>query len=441
MRIALPEVAAVLSAVAAPAMVTGWSIDTRTLAAGDLFFALKGPNHDGHDHVAAAFDKGAIAAVVERPVAAPGFTIQVGDTLAALQTLATWARDRWDGEVIAITGSAGKTSTKDTIHALLATGMPVAKSSGNFNNHLGVPLSVLRLPDDVKLAVLEIGMNHAGEIRGLSKIAKPAVGVVTNVGYAHIENFENIEGIAAAKGELVEALPSTGVAVLNADDPRVAQFSKAHAGKTVTFGIENDADVRATRVEYSEQGTRFQAAGIDFETKLFGRHSVLNILAGIAVAQLYGLKPKSLRDAVAALEPGNMRGQRLMHNGILIYNDCYNSNPDAARVMLDVLKDTPAQRRIAVLGEMLELGHWAEPLHRDVGTYAAKVGIDVLVGIRGAACHLVDAATKGVRAASFFDTPEQAGDYLRTIAQPGDAILFKGSRGTRVEKALERFVS
>jgi UDP-N-acetylmuramoyl-tripeptide--D-alanyl-D-alanine ligase len=441
MRIALPEVAAVLSAVAAPAIVTGWSIDTRTLAAGDLFFALKGPNHDGHDHVAAAFDKGAIAAVVERPVAAPGFTIQVGDTLAALQTLATWARDRWDGEVIAITGSAGKTSTKDTIHALLATGMPVAKSSGNFNNHLGVPLSVLRLPDDVKLAVLEIGMNHAGEIRDLSKIAKPAVGVVTNVGYAHIENFENIEGIAAAKRELVEALPSTGVAVLNADDPRVAQFGKAHAGKTVTFGIENEADVRATRVTYSEQGTRFHAAGVDFETQLFGRHSVLNILAGIAIAQLYGLEPESLRNAVRALEPGNMRGQRLIHNGILIYNDCYNSNPDAARVMLDVLKDTPAQRRIAVLGEMLELGHWAEPLHRDVGTYAAKAGIDVLVGIRGAACHLVDAATKGVRAASFFDTPEQAGDYLRTIAQPGDAILFKGSRGTRVEKALERFVS
>jgi UDP-N-acetylmuramoyl-tripeptide--D-alanyl-D-alanine ligase len=183
---------------------------------------------------------------------------------------------------------------------------------------------------------------------------------------------------------------------------------------------------------------------VEFETRLSGRHSILNILAALAVCSLYGLEPAALRDTVAQLEPGRMRGERIAHNGIQIINDCYNSNPDAARAMLDVLREIPAERHIAVLGEMLELGRWAEPLHRDVGTYAARAGVDVLVGIRGAACHLVDAAIQdglAVRAASFFEAPDEAGDYLRSIAQPGDAILFKGSRGTRVEKALERFLS
>jgi UDP-N-acetylmuramoyl-tripeptide--D-alanyl-D-alanine ligase len=180
-----------------------------------------------------------------------------------------------------------------------------------------------------------------------------------------------------------------------------------------------------------------------FETALTGRHSVSNILAGIAVAGLYGIAPERLRETVAKLTPGKMRGERLEHRGVLIYNDCYNSNPDAARAMLDVLKDTPARRRIAVLGEMLELGRWAESLHRDVGTYAVESGIDMLVGLRGAACHMLDAAKRaGLRAdaAFFFEDPVEAGRLVRELAQPGDAILFKGSRGVRVERALEEFL-
>ena len=425
-------------------MAAGWSVDSRTLQAGDVFFALRGPNHDGHAHVAEAFRRGAAAAVVDREVAADGVVLRVADSLAALQRLAAKVRVQWNGEVVAVTGSAGKTSTKDAIAEMLTEGMNTAKNEGNLNNHVGLPLSLLRVPDNARAAVLEIGMNHAGEIRELAAIARPQTAVVTNVGYAHIENFDSIEGIAATKRELIESLRPGGTAVLNADDVRVAAFAAAHPGRTVTYGQSTEANVRAEEVEYSLDGVQFRVGGTRFESALIGRHSVSNILAGIAVAGVYGIAPERLGERVRNLRPGKMRGERFDCRGITVYNDCYNSNPDAARAMLEVLRDTPAERRIAVLGEMLELGHWAEPLHRDVGSYAAVCGIDVLVGIRGAACYMLDAAKRaGLRAdaAFFFEDPSAAGRLVRTLAQPGDAILFKGSRGVHVEKALEQFVS
>lgn len=410
--------------------VTGWSTDTRTIVPGDLFFALSGPNFDGSAFIGEAFARGAVAAVKD-------------DALCSLQKLAAWARDVWGGDIVAITGSAGKTSTKEVIADLLSTRLRVGRTTGNFNNHIGVPLSLLRLPDDAGVGVIEIGMNHAGEIRELAKIARPRIAVVTNIGYAHVENFEDgLEGVARAKRELVESLPAEGIAVLNADDGRVAQF--AHAAYTIAFGIDREADVRADDVVFTGTGGRFSVNGTQFETELTGRHGVLNILAGIAVARVFGIAAANLVDAVARLKPGRMRGERFTHRGILILNDCYNSNPDAARAMIDVLRDTPAQRRVAVLGEMLELGRWSEVLHRDVGRYAAECGMSVLVGVRGAAKTMVDAAVKAglsEAAAYFFETPESAGEHLRAIAREGDAVLFKGSRGTRVEKALERFVA
>lgn len=427
--------------------ITGWSIDTRTLAPGDLFFALRGPNHDGHDHVAVAFAAGAAAAVVERSL--PGRTLQVADTQSALERLATAARERWmaaapSRTVIGVTGSAGKTSTKEVISTLLSAHFETSRTTGNFNNHIGLPLSVLRISDTAHAAVLEMGMNHAGELRHLAQIAAPEIGVVTNVGTAHIENFANgIDGIAAAKRELVECLTVTGVAVLNADDPRVAGFGSAFAGRAITFGLSEAADVRATNVELGLDEARFQVGPTQFTTTLTGRHSVRNVLAGIAVGQTWGIAPERMVEAVRSLRPAAMRGERFWHRGALIFNDCYNSNPDAARAMLDVLRDSPAERRIAVLGEMLELGSWTEPLHRDVGTYVAAQGIPVLIGIRGAARQMVEAAKlAGLsdRTAFFFETPEEAGDFVRSMVKPGDAVLFKGSRGTRVERALERVV-
>ena len=444
----MSEIVAVLGIRAeSDARILGWSVDSRTVAPGDLFFALRGPNHDGNAYVDDAFRKGAVAAVVNQQkdqARATHPVLAVPDSLVALQQIAAWARHHWNGDVVGVTGSAGKTSTKDLIAEMLSVKMPVGKTIGNFNNHVGVPLSILRLPSESRVAVLEMGMNHAGEIRDLAAIARPRIGVVTNVGHAHMEAFDSIEAVAAAKRELIESLPPDGIAVLNADDPLVVRFRDSHPGRTITFGLSEAADIRAEHVEYSSEGVRFQVNGVPFASRLMGRHSILNLLAGIAVASLYGIRPEQLTAKVSELAAGSMRGQRFEHNGILILNDCYNSNPDAARAMIDVLRETPARRRIAVLGEMLELGRWAESLHRDVGSYVANCGIDVLVGIRGAARHLVDAAREAgqaVDAAFFFHDTAAAGDWLRQIARPGDVILFKGSRGTHVEQALERFIA
>ena len=422
--------------------ITGWSVDSRTIAPGDLFFALRGPNNDGNAYVDEVLRKGAAAAIANEPAQGP--VLVVADTLVALQSVASWARDQWGGDVVGVTGSAGKTSTKDVIAAMLAPAMPTGKTIGNLNNHVGVPLSILRLAREARVAVLEMGMNHGGEIRDLCAIARPRIGVVTNVGRAHVENFDSIEGVAAAKRELIDALPADGIAVLNADDPLVIRFRETHPGKTITFGLGPGADFRAERVEILSEGLRFRCCGVDFESSLLGRHNVLNILAGLAVASVFGITPARLTSVVKEQQAPSMRGERILHDGILILNDCYNSNPDAARVMLDVLRETPAKRRIAVLGEMLELGRWSESLHRDVGRYAAGSGIDVLVGIRGAANFLVDAAMEAgqaVDAAFFFPEAAEAGDYLRRVARPGDVILMKGSRGTHVERALEKLLA
>jgi UDP-N-acetylmuramoyl-tripeptide--D-alanyl-D-alanine ligase len=420
--------------------ISGWSIDSRTLAAGDLFIALRGPQHDGHDYVGAALEKGAAGAVVEDGAESAALLV-VDDTLAALQRLAAWARCRWAGRVVAVTGSAGKTTTKDVIAHLLAGEMRVGKTIGNLNNHVGVPLSILRLPDDCRVAVLEMGMNHAGEIRVLARIARPDVGVVTNVGYAHVEAFGSTAAVALAKRELIEELPADGVAVLNADDPLVAAFRHIHRGRVVTFGCSEGADVRAEAMELGTAYVRFRYDGIAFESPLVGRHGLMNVLAGLAVARVLGIAPERLRDAVRTLAPGKMRGERLERNGIVMWNDSYNSNPEAARAMLDVLRDTPARRRIAVLGEMLELGQSAEALHRDIGRYVAEQRIDVLLGIRGAARFMVEEAVRAGMsdsAAYFFEDPATAGDFLRGYVREGDALLFKGSRGVKVEQAFER---
>ena len=423
--------------------VTGWSVDTRTQIPGDLYFALRGPNHDGHTYIPAALEKGP---VVSRAGCHParrlptGALLEVPDPLLALQTLAAHARQTWPGTVVAVTGSAGKTTAKDAIAHLLSEALPTGKTIGNLNNHIGVPLSILRLPADDRAAVLEMGMNHAGELRALAAIAKPDIAVVTNVGYAHVEFFESIDGVAAAKRELVESLPPSGVAVLNADDPRVLAFRDTHPGRTVTFGLSERAMVRAERVEILPSGSRFRALGVDFETAAPGRHNVMNLLAALAVSSVFEIAPDRLREAVRSFSPGKMRGERIERNGIVIWNDCYNSNPEAAESMLDVLRETPAARRIAVMGEMLELGDSAADLHRRVGHYAASRGIDFLIGVRGNARAMVESAAESGLSAAFVEDPIFAGRRAGEAAHSGDAILFKGSRGVHIEDALEVFL-
>ena len=445
MTLSLADIAASIGAPppALPAEIARWSTDSRSIEPGALFFALKGPNFDGNRFLPEVFAKGAAAAVAESPYSG-GTVLVVPDTLNALKAVSRRARERWKGAVVAVTGSAGKTTTKDLIAHLLSTRKRVGKNAGNLNNHIGLPLSILKLPDEIDIAVLEIGMNHAGEIRDLAAIARPSIGVVTNVGSAHVEFFDDgIEGIARAKRELVESLGPDGVAVLNADDERVIRFREVHPGRTVTFGLSASADVRAEDVEQTGGGVRFRCMGSILESSLSGCHGVRNLLAGLAVAGEFGIRPRELRDAVRSFALEKMRGAKLIHRGITVLDDCYNSNPEAARAMIDTLAATPARQRIAVLGEMLELGPWAEALHRDVGRYAAGHSVSVLVGIRGAARFMVDEAMKSGMshsAAYFFDDPADAGSLVREVAREGDAVLFKGSRGTKVEKALERFL-
>lgn len=421
--------------------VSAYSIDTRSLPPGALYFALKGENTDGHNFLAGAAAKGAAAAVVDHRElpGAPLPLIRVDDPLTALQDLARQARPRLQFPLIAVTGSAGKTTTKESLSTLLGA----TRNEGNLNNHIGLPLSLLRLSEDACAGVLEMGMNHAGEIRFLAQIARPDIGVITNVGTAHIENFTGIEGIALAKRELIEELGPAGTAILNNDDPFVRDFAKIHPGRTITYGIEPGADIRAENLHLHADGAAFTVDGIPFEIELPGRHGVLNVLAAIAAGRALDIPLETLAARAHTLKSGKMRGERISHNGVTLLNDCYNSNPEAAKAMLDTLAALPAHRHIAVLGEMLELGDFAEKLHSDVGAHAAARKIDIVLAVKGAARHIAEsaAAAHAGTQAFFFDDPAAAGDALRSLALPGDVVLLKGSRGTRVETALERFMA
>jgi UDP-N-acetylmuramoyl-tripeptide--D-alanyl-D-alanine ligase len=440
--------------------ITGYSIDSRTVAAGDLFFAIRGPHHDGHDYVEAALERGAAGAVARidwlearRAAGAPlDRVIGVEEPAEALQRLAAAARRRWGKPVVGITGSNGKTTTKEAVSSLLQTRYRVAKSEGNLNNEFGLPLSLLRIGDEAEIGVLEMGMNHRGEIRKLAGIAQPSVGVVTNVNAAHLEFFESVDEIALAKRELIEGLGAGGVAVLNAGDERVRRFAEAHPGRSVTFAVDREADFQARDLESKgPQGVRFQLRWrtqdggekeTAFESPLPGRHNVGNVAAAIAVAAAFGIEPPELVEAVAGLRAFRMRGEVLESKGLKILNDCYNANPAAVAAMLEVLRHTPARRRVAVLGEMRELGESSAALHREIGA-AAAAAADAVVTVQGHAAEIAAGAVAAgltASAAHFFEDAETAGDFLTRYLKAGDAVLFKASRAVGLERAVEKVV-
>jgi UDP-N-acetylmuramoyl-tripeptide--D-alanyl-D-alanine ligase len=428
---------------------TGYSIDTRTLAPGDLFFAIRGERYDAHDFVAAALDRGARAAVVARnkvtdllDLAHNHTLLIVDDPLTALQTLATAVRRHWNKRVIGVTGSAGKTTTKEAIAAVLGARFTVLKSQGNLNNEFGMPLQLLKLEPEHEMAVVEMGMSHTGEIAQLARIAHPDWGVVTNVGSAHAQNFpDGVAGIARAKYELVQSLPASGLAILNCDDQYVGQFGRDFHGRSVYFGMGPCADPRAANIEeLGAEGVRFQVtAGAHQATvtlALLGRHNIWNAMAAIAAGVEADIPLADCAAAVGKLRPPDKRGEVLRINGATIINDCYNSNPEALKSMITTLASMAAERRILVAGEMLELGPESVALHRDCGRVAAESGIDLVVGVRGNAQFLVEAAHEAGALAIFLSTPEKAGDWLKAELRPGDAALLKASRGVGLEKAL-----
>jgi len=429
--------------------VSGYSIDSRTVGSGELFFAIRGERLDGHDYVAAAVERGAAAAVVSkaRVAALPDSALSVPlliaeDTLVALQSLAAHVRRRWGRRLVAITGSAGKTTTKEAVAAALGARFKVLKSQGNLNNGFGLPLQLLRLEPEHEFAVIEMGMNHAGEIAALARIAAPDWGIVTNVGTAHIENFaEGQAGIARAKLELVTALPSNGVAFLNCCDPYVAQFGRNFAGRVVYFGSGPCADPQITEVNEDLEGLHvgYRALGVEgrMTLHLLGAHNALNALAGLAVALEAGVEVNAAVKALEALRAGDKRGEVIEFNGITLLNDSYNSNPEALRSMIRTLSARPAKRRILVAGEMLELGELGPSLHAQCGKAAADAGLDLVVGVRGNAEHLASAACAGGVASLFLPDAETAGHWLRHNLREGDVVLVKGSRGVRLERAIE----
>ncbi len=426
----------------------GYSIDSRTIAAGELFFAVKGERLDGHDFVSGALKKGAVAAVVCQDqwhrYSWTNRLLVVDDTLAALQTLATAVRKLWGKPLVGVTGSTGKTTTKEAIAHVLSSRFHGLKSEGNFNNHFGLPLMLLKLEPEHEVAVIELGMSHAGEIRALAKIAQPEIGVVTNVAPVHLEFFDSIAAIARAKYELVESLPSTGTAVLNADDEYVSQFGRDFKGKVIMYGTRATADVRAENVRsLGVEGSTFDvitAAGTaPVRFPLVGEHNVLNALAAVAVGMTRGLTVADAASALATLRPADKRGQVVQLGNITVVNDCYNSNPKAFEAMIEALSAMNATRRIVVAGEMLELGPAGEEMHRAAGRQAAEKKIDALLGVRGLAKAMVEGAQQAGMRAEFVPTPEEAGEWLARETRDGDVVLLKASRGVKLEKALEKF--
>lgn len=423
----------------------GYSIDSRTLNPGDLFIAIAGDRFDGHDFVKVALEKGAIAAIVQagRTVDAdPRRLLQVEDTLKTLQSLGAAARRLWGKPLLAVTGSVGKTTTKEILAHLLATRFRVMKSTGNLNNHIGLPLQLLRLEAEHDVAVVEMGMNHAGEIRALGALAHHDLAVVTCVAPVHLEFFSSIADIARTKYEIIETLHSNGVAVLNADDQYVSQFGRDFKGKIVSFGIRRAADVTAHNVQLNgAAGSKFQlVAGSVREPVTFplvGEHNIYNALAAAAAAMQRGLSPSQAAQALAGIQPADKRGQVLELAGAIIIDDSYNSNPRALNAMIDTLASMKAKRRILLAGEMLELGTTAESLHRECGLHAAEKKIDLVIGVRGMAKVLAEAACGAGVQAWFVETPEEAGEWLARELRPGDALLLKASRGVKLERALE----
>jgi UDP-N-acetylmuramoyl-tripeptide--D-alanyl-D-alanine ligase len=426
--------------------------DSRALQPGDFFVALRGPRFDGHEFVDEAMKRGATGAMVEAGVTAGihgGAIVEVGDTTRALQDLAHAVREAGLTKVVAITGSAGKTTTKDTIAEFLAASYRVVKNKGNLNNHIGLPLSLLQLRDGPDVAVMELGMNHAGEISTLVAIADPDVRVWTNVGDAHLGFFASPDAIADAKAEILERAETHDLLVCNADDPRVMTRAPRFAGRIVTFGEARGASVRATEIE--DRGIEGMRACVTtpagervLETPLLGRGNLANVLAATAVALEFGVPLDTIAERAAGLRASDRRGAvRRLRDGVTLVDDSYNSSPAALKRALDVLaKDTHAARKVAVLGEMLELGAFTSQMHRESGRVAAHAGLGALFAVGGPpARELADAAIANgmpAGAVTYFEKSDVAAPAIAAAIRGGDLVLVKGSRGTRTDVIADR---
>jgi len=452
--------------------VQSFVIDSRQVEAGNVFFALSQPDFrnncfngdftDATKYAVSAFEKGAIACVL-RPEKYEEYRAElekfsdrlifVADTISAFQKLAHGVYLEWNKPVVAITGSAGKTTAKElTAHILESSGRKVLRNLKNYNNGLGLPLTVLNLAkdDDYDVAVLEMGMSTpTNEIARLCRITPPDVAVALNVLPVHVEHLGSIENVARAKAELIEGMKTGGTAVLNADDSRVLAMREIAKGETITFGIEQKADVTASDIEMTRFGeTRFTlsvpSGKADVIFSLSGKHNVLNALAASAVGYSFGMSAREIADALKTIAPPAQRGEVLhFAEGFTVINDSYNSNPSALLSMVETLLNgsAGAKRKIVVAGEMLELGSQEKEIHRETGEKLARTGIDFFIGVRGLAQEMVESAKNaGLSETRFFNSSDEAGEFLANEIKSGDLVLVKGSRGVRTEKVIEKLL-
>lgn len=425
---------------------SGVTYDTRELRPGQLFVAIAGEKRDGHDYAQKAMEAGAAAVLGQRFLEDVPMVV-AENSVRALGDIARAYRNRTQAKVIGITGSVGKTTTKEMIAAVLKTKYKTAKTQKNYNNEIGLPLSILNMDDDCEMAVLEMGMNHFHEMSYLTSIALPDVALITNIGTMHIEHLGSREGILRAKLEILEGLQRDGRTIFNGDEPLLWNLKSYNRAKPLYFGIQNpDCDLRATEVEQLDGGVSFRVSGMGSDFAVFlpveGLHYVYDALAAIAVALLYKVEPAQIQDALSAFQNTGMRQITYEKNGYTIIEDCYNAGPESMAAALSVLAGkTGKGKRIAVLGDMLELGACSQAEHYRVGRLAAQAA-DIILAYGKNGARVVDGAITGgtdPKKVLAFETHEALVQTLKKLAATGDVLLFKGSRGMRMERALELF--
>jgi UDP-N-acetylmuramoyl-tripeptide--D-alanyl-D-alanine ligase len=424
--------------------------DSRTIRSGDVFVALTGERFDGHQYVTQALRNGAVAALVRQGYESPpiaGALIKVDDPLRAFQALAAAHRRRFAIPVVAVTGSNGKTTTKTMIGSILSERFETLITAANYNNHIGVPQTMLRITPRHRAAVIEMGISAAGEMTRLCEIAAPTHGVVTNIGPAHLASFGSLEAVARAKGELLRSLPAEGTAILNADDAFFHELQGLVTSRVLSFGFMKTADVRALRVESDgtsfsiiSVGIRGQKRPLSVTLRMAGRHNIANALAAIATGKALGIGAEAIRRGLARCRPAAMRSEVRRWGGVTVLNDCYNANPASVRAAVEWLAEAKgAGRSFVVLGDMLELGEEAVEFHRDVGRgLASRADFVLTTGILGA--EIAAGALAGGMAPDHVLTAsdhQRLAEKLRALARKGDVVLVKGSRGARMERVLE----
>lgn len=422
--------------------------DSRKVRSGDLFVALKGAKADGHDFAETAINHGAVAALVSRPISEKLPSIEVEDTLRAYGEIAAGYRKLTGVKVVGITGSVGKTTTKEMTASILEAVYHTAKTEGNHNNNLGLPMTIMDMPENTEVAVLEMGMNHSGEMEYLSSIARPDLAIITNIGTMHIEHLGTREGILQAKLEIMRGMPDDGAGVFNGDEPLLWNIRAIGKHKKYYYGIENHAcDVTATDIVELDDGVRFVVHGFGQQFELFvpmlGRHAVYNALAATTVGLLLGVKPEQIQARFSSFHNTGMRQKIYVKNGVTIIEDCYNAGPESTEAALDVLAGIKTDgRRIAVLGDMLELGNRSAAEHYRIGRLAVGKADLLLTYGEHSVRTLTGAITGGMnpKNTDHFDTHEDMAHMLKMRVSEGDVVLFKGSRGMRMEKVLQLFL-